>query len=1520
MLAIMPVVMPPIAQAVTTISGSGDYTISESDAVYQIDGSYGGTISVGDAVYQPNNITITGSSSNAVQILIPDNRNTGLNLTLDNLSITDAGSGKNCIEIQTNQTVNLYIKGSCSINSTKGASIHVPAGKTLVIDKKDPADADSSDVLSVTGSIGGYGGHRGESESAGNITINGGYVKSNQATKLTAGIGGGNGGSSGVITINGGIIYAWVGGQGAGIGSGSDGRVNNITINGGDITIRCGSGGPAGIGGGIGSSGGTITINGGTINSTASCGGTGIGRVDTINITGGTVTATGGYGGAGIGGNDRAGSGNINISGGNVTATGGSGQLSDTEIYCGGAGIGGGHYGGGNNISISGGTVNAEAGFGAAGIGGGDGAGSGNITITGGTVIAKGGGRDNDYGGAGIGGGCNGQGGNITITGGNVTATGGTGRSNYGGAGIGGGYNGRGGAITIDGLATVVTATGGRLSAGIGGGYLKSSGTIIINGGTVNATGGAYGAGIGSGKYAGLSYDTTGSIRINGGSVTAKGGGIAGAGLGDGLSGAGIGGGEMHNGGVITISGGDIKATGGYGGAGIGCGRKEGIFGPNITISGGNVTAIGGCGQVPPMSSDYSGAGIGGGHESGLGRIIISGGSITAVGGNKSAGIGGGQGGEGSTVTVTGNPTIIATGTKNESEHIGYGSGSSTNPGTLKDTNSNDLSYLRFNVMVGAGNISGATVTLDNHDYITDTNGLTGCVVQKGTDAVLYTAKAAGYRTHIGSIIPSEKIVEVPADMNSGCAVTYDGNGSTGGSVPTDNNNYEANVPVNILGNTGGLVKTGFGFTGWNTAADGSGDAYNADSTFAMGTANITLYAQWAPVYTVTYDGNGSTGGSVPTDSNQYYQNDTVTVIGNTGSLVKTGFGFTGWNTAADGSGDAYNADSTFAMGTANITLYAQWAPVYTVTYDGNGSTGGSVPMDSNQYYQNNSVTVIGNTGSLVKTGFGFTGWNTAADGSGDAYNADSTFAMGTANITLYAQWAPVYTVTYDGNGNTGGSVPTDSNQYYQNNPVTVIGNTGSLVKTGFGFTGWNTAADGSGDAYNAGDNLTMGTANVTLYAQWAPVYTVTYDGNGNTGGSVPTDSNQYYQNDTVTVIGNTGSLVKSGYSFAGWNTQADGSGTAYSAGNILTMGTANVTLYARWTIITNSNTGGSSSSSPVNSTTSEVKVSPSQGSTVNLNSEASVTIPPGALQGSADTNVVITRLSTPAAVPSGFTLLGQTYEFQVGEAKSYTFSKPVTITLEFDPARVPAGTVPAIGYYDTNSSKWVILGGTVSGNKVTITVDHFTQFAVLAKNEAAGNSEASQETPSPSRVKKIFSDTYKNWARTNIEKLAEMGIVSGYPDGSFRPDGKITRAEIVTILVKALNLKTNGNKAPFQDTAGHWAQDGIAIAAAEGIISGYGDGCMRPDNLITREELAVMVVNAAKLQEASGDTSFTDNALISSWAKGSVLAAMKANMLKGYPDNTFRPREHATRAEAVSVIVTIMQERDKRTDTVSQS
>ncbi len=78
----------------------------------------------------------------------------------------------------------------------------------------------------------------------------------------------------------------------------------------------------------------------------------------------------------------------------------------------------------------------------------------------------------------------------------------------------------------------------------------------------------------------------------------------------------------------------------------------------------------------------------------------------------------------------------------------------------------------------------------------------------------------------------------------------------------------------------------------------------------------------------------------------------------------------------------------------------------YSVTYNGNGNTGGSAPVDSGDYENAQTVTVLGNTGALVKDGFVFGGWNTQANGSGTAYTGGQTFAMGTADVTLYAVWA----------------------------------------------------------------------------------------------------------------------------------------------------------------------------------------------------------------------------------------------------------------------------------------------------------------------------------------------------------------------------------------------------------------------------------------------------------------------------------------------------------------------------------
>jgi uncharacterized repeat protein (TIGR02543 family) len=418
--------------------------------------------------------------------------------------------------------------------------------------------------------------------------------------------------------------------------------------------------------------------------------------------------------------------------------------------------------------------------------------------------------------------------------------------------------------------------------------------------------------------------------------------------------------------------------------------------------------------------------------------------------------------------------------------------------------------------------------------------------------------------------------------------VTYSGNGNTGGSVPVDSTNYEQGQTVTVFGNTGNLVKTNYSFVGWNTQADGSGTTYTQGQTFtigsgmtsaqvrifAMASANVTLYAMWTanPTYTVIYNGNGSAGGSAPVDTTNYELGQTVTVLGNTGNLVNTGYSFAGWNTQTNGTGTTYTQGQTFTMGSANVTLYAKWTAnaTYTVTYNGNSNTGGSVPIDSTNYEQGQTVAVLGNTGNLVKTNFTFAGWNTQVDGSGTTYSQTQTFTMGSVNVTLYAKWTanPTYTVTYSGNGNTGGSVPVDSTNYEQGQTITVLGNTSNLVKANFIFAGWNTQADGSGTTYAQAQTFTMSTANVTLYAKWtaSPTYTITYSGNGNTGGSVPVDSNNYEQGQTVTVFGNTGALVNTGYTFAGWNTLADGSGTTYSASQTFAMGSANSTLYAMWT------------------------------------------------------------------------------------------------------------------------------------------------------------------------------------------------------------------------------------------------------------------------------------------------------------------------------------------------------------------
>jgi uncharacterized repeat protein (TIGR02543 family) len=472
--------------------------------------------------------------------------------------------------------------------------------------------------------------------------------------------------------------------------------------------------------------------------------------------------------------------------------------------------------------------------------------------------------------------------------------------------------------------------------------------------------------------------------------------------------------------------------------------------------------------------------------------------------------------------------------------------------------------------------------------------------------------------------------------------VTYDGNTNTGGSVPIDASSpYSTASTVTVLGNTGSLVKAGYSFNGWNTLANGSGTSYAPAATFSI-TADTTLFAQWslAPGITVTMVDNltsetGATGSftivldSAPTANVTIALSSTDTGEGTVPASVT--FTTLNWNTpqavtvtgvddvTSDGSqnftvitGDVTSADLTYnvldgstigdlvfsnqdddapgivltplstntteAGGTVSVevTLLAQPAggADVTIPLSVSDATEGSVPASITILNANwnigasNVITVTGVDDGVVDGNIVYslvTGDPTSADPAYDAFTATDVSDVSLTNID---NEVTTYTVTYDGNASTGGSVPVDaSSPYTPSATVTVLGNTGALVQAGSTFNNWNTEADGSGTAYAPAATFTI-TGDTVLYAQWTLVlanYTVTYNGNTNTGGIVPVDaSSPYSTGSTVTVLGNTGALVKAGSTFDNWNTAANGSGIDYAPADTFTI-TTNTTLFALW-------------------------------------------------------------------------------------------------------------------------------------------------------------------------------------------------------------------------------------------------------------------------------------------------------------------------------------------------------------------
>jgi hypothetical protein len=173
------------------------------------------------------------------------------------------------------------------------------------------------------------------------------------------------------------------------------------------------------------------------------------------------------------------------------------------------------------------------------------------------------------------------------------------------------------------------------------------------------------------------------------------------------------------------------------------------------------------------------------------------------------------------------------------------------------------------------------------------------------------------------------------------------------------------------------------------------------------------------------------------------------------------------------------------------------------------------------------------------------------------------------------------------------------------------------------------------------------------------------------------------------------------------------------------------------------------------------------------------------------------------------------------------------------------------------------------------------------------------------------FNDlTGDHWAYGCIADLAKRGLISGYPNNTFQPTKMITRAEFTKLIVAAMGWDLVTTDTPsFTDVPkSFWAYKYIETAKVNGVISGFLDGTFRPNNNITRAEIVVIIIRAKNYELSGSGADFTD-VPADYWARDYILTAKDKGIVSGYPDNTFRPTNYATRAEAVKMVYEILNQ-----------
>lgn len=831
----------------------------------------------------------------------------------------------------------------------------------------------------------------------------------------------------------------------------------------------------------------------------------------------------------------------------------------------------------------------------------------------------------------------------------------------------------------------------------------------------------------------------------------------------------------------------------------------------------------------------------------------------------------------------------------------------------------------------------------------------------------------------------------------------------------TDAGNYEPTTPP--------AGKEGYVFAGWY--ADPAGEQAYDFTGKTMPAQNITVYAKWeAPTFTVTvYDVNKET--KLKTFENVSLR-DTIDKDAMPTDKVTLAEGdtFLGW-TYEDGTPFNFNTAIT-----QDIELYARVGNKtgYSVTYVVDSSIANPQTKDTQKYAKDSKATVLNNLDQLPANKV-FLYWE---DASGNKYYPNSSIKI-TGNVTLYAVYgdkAETVTVTY--HSNFGSTDSTYTTKAMPNNGKFSVADYSALDlpdRTGYEFTGWSTKSGEQKVEFEKGDDARADTnGSNDLYAQWKPIQitdvitvtikgntsTVTYDGQPHTVNgydivsitgnadytqadvSLKSEAQNKYNitqtnagtytmaldardfvntNDKFTnvkfVIAEVGQLKltinKRNVTLTSASDSKVYDGTALTKPEVTVTGDGFVTgeatnIKATGSVtnvsdgeVTNTityNEGANFKADNYEITTTEGKLTITKRS-VTLTSETAnkvydgtpLTKPEVTVTGDGFVTGEVTDIKATGTITDVGTVTN-TITFAKGEKfkdSNYAITKTegtlevtpitdkvtVTITGNTKTVRYNGKEQSVTGFTYTapegvtvapkDSSKAVAKGTNVGTYKMgltskdfTVTSDIYKEFKIIVNDGYLEITRSGGHHPRPKPTVEIEDDD-----ALGLNTTDHFAYIVGYGNGEVRPQNNITRAEVATIFFRLLtddvrdeNLtKTNR----YSDVAAtSWYNTAVSTLSSMGIITGYPDGTFRPNAAITRAEFAAI---AARFDSNGDKTTAKFSDIATHWAKDEISIAYNNGWITGYPNSTFGPQRDITRAETMTLVNRVLNRQPETED-----